>query len=273
MHAAVEGADLDWWIGYSSTASLLGAAGQANYAAACAYLDGLAQWRRGRGMPALSVDWGPWESVGGGQALAARGYRMISPGTGFAALETLITEDRTRTGVLDFDPGEWFAAFSAVASSPLYEGYAVGGAADPGTPELAALLAAAPAGPARRELLETALGDQLRAVLRLGQAPVDPGAPLSTFGIDSLGALELRNRLESALGIPLPATLAWAHPTLSALAENLAERLGLALAPPAGPAAPDPAPPLADGDAELLARILLAAGDGAADGTPEEPGR
>ncbi|MHB9857129.1 SDR family oxidoreductase [Streptomyces sp. YIM S03343] len=274
LHTATEHADLDWWIGYSSTAALLGAAGQANYATACAYLDGLAQWRRSRGLPALSVNWGPWESVGGGQQLVDRGYRMISSGTGFAALETLITQDRTLTGVLDFDPGEWFAAFPGAASSPLYERYAAGGTAAPGgLPELPSLLAAARPGPARRELLENAVSDQLRAVLRLGQAPIDPGAPLSTFGIDSLGALELRHRLETVLGITLPATLVWAHRTLAALADNLAERLGLTLDPPAQRPAEAALPALADGDAELLTRILLAAGDGAADGTPEEPRR
>lgn len=272
LHAATADEDLDWWVGYSSTASLLGAAGQANYAAACAYLDALAQWRARRGLPALSVEWGPWESVGGGQDLAGRGYRMLSPATGFAALEELIGQGRTRTGVLDFDAGEWFASFPAAAGSPLYERYhsaEEGGATGTG-PALPAALSAAPDGPARRALLETELTGQLRAVLRLGSLPVDPSAPLSTFGIDSLGALELRNRLEASLGITLPATLVWAHPTLAALAGSLAERLGLSLDPPVPETAPAPEPELSSGDAEVLTQLLEAAGQGAADGTPEE---
>ncbi|WP_069811170.1 type I polyketide synthase [Streptomyces sp. TP-A0874] len=274
LHAATEGEDLDWWVGYSSTASLLGSAGQANYAAACAYLDGLALWRRERGLPALSVDWGPWESVGGGQGLADRGYRMISPDTGFAALEELISQGRCSTGVLHFDIDTWFADFPAAAASPLYAGFRAseggGGAPAPGLP---AALAAASDGPARRRLLEAELTEQLRTVLRLGPAPVDPAAPLSTFGIDSLGALELRNRLEKALGITLPATLVWAHPTLAALAGNLGERLGFVLDPPTGDPAPEPDPDLTDGDQELLAQILRTVDEGAAERTPEEPAR
>ncbi|WP_019548883.1 type I polyketide synthase [Streptomyces sulphureus] len=271
LHAATEGEDLDWWAGYSSTASLLGAAGQANYAAACAYLDGLAEWRARRGLPALSVAWGPWESVGGGQDLAERGYRMLSPASGFAAMERLLSQNRTRCGVFDFALDTWFASSPAAADSPLYEHYRSaedGGGRDLG-PALPLALAAAPDGAARRELLEAELTEHLQAVLRLGTLPVDPSAPLSTFGIDSLGALELRNRLETSLDIPLPATLVWAHPTLAALAGDLADRLGL----PLETRAPDAEAELSDGDAEVLAQILQTADEDVADGTPEEPAR
>ncbi|MEU1284231.1 type I polyketide synthase [Kitasatospora sp. NPDC005856] len=276
LHAAADGPDLDWWVGYSSTAALFGVAGQSNYAAACAYLDGLAQWRRSRGLPALTIDWGPWAVVGGGQDLAERGYRTIRPEEGFAALATLLAEGRTRTGVLDFDPATWFASFPAAAASPVYDLARRADGEHPAAPahRLPAELAAAAPGPERRRLLADHLTDHLRTVLRLGSAPIDTEAPFSVFGIDSLMALELRNRLEGSLGLKLPATLFWAHPTPAALAVNLAERLGLELEP-AVESVPEPvsdAQPyaLTAQDDDLLAQILLAAGTEAAEGTPEE---
>ncbi|MYV98407.1 type I polyketide synthase [Streptomyces sp. SID3343] len=269
LHEAAQG-DLDWWVGFSSTASLLGAPGQSNYAAACAYLDGLVQLRRARGLPALSIDWGPWAGVGSGQDLADLGYRMISPPTGLAALQALVAQGRTRTGVLDFDAREWFAASPAAAGSPVYALARTTGDGKAADPErLAARLAAAAPGPVRRRLLEDHVGELVRAVLRLGRTPVDPSAPLGALGIDSLTALELRNRLEGDLDLKLPATLMWAHPNLSALADNLAERLGLGLDAPVD----EPDPQHSSHDDDLMAQILLAAELDAADGTSEESAR
>ena len=91
---------------------------------------------------------------------------------------------------------------------------------------LAQLRAAAPV--ERRALLETHLREQVGQVLRLAVARVDPATPLKNLGLNSLMSLELRNRLETAFGLTLPATLAWNYPTVAAVAAHLEERLGLA---------------------------------------------
>jgi polyketide synthase 12/myxalamid-type polyketide synthase MxaF len=94
-----------------------------------------------------------------------------------------------------------------------------------------ALLALEP-GRRRRALLEDHLRRRVAQVLRLAPTRVDVGKPLRTLGLDSLMALELRNRLEADFGLKLPATLVWNHPTVSALVPHFAERLGVPLEAP-----------------------------------------
>jgi acyl carrier protein len=79
----------------------------------------------------------------------------------------------------------------------------------------------------RRRLLEAHLVEQVAQVLRIDRGQIDPQVPLSSLGFESLMALEYRNRLEASLGLSLPATLVWGHPTIAALAPHLAERMGL----------------------------------------------
>jgi acyl carrier protein len=78
-------------------------------------------------------------------------------------------------------------------------------------------------------LLEAHLIDQLALVLRIDRAQIDRERPLSSIGFESLMALEYRNRLEASLGLTLPATLVWGHPTIASLAPYLADRMGLPL--------------------------------------------
>jgi acyl transferase domain-containing protein/acyl carrier protein len=253
LHEATEGRELDWWIAYSSSAALLGAPGQGNYAAANAWVDGLARWRRARGLPALSVAWGPWAEIGLARGLHLRGYAQVEPAAGMAALQALIERHRTCTGVIPFEPA-YSPVNPALGALPLFARLAPAAGPAGGEAGLRGELEAAGAGPRRRELLETHVSEQVRTVLRLGLAPIDHHAPVAGLGFDSLMALELRARLEAGLGLRLPATLVWAHPSVAALAANLAERLGLALDGPAGPA----------GEDELLAEILAAAEPAAA---------
>ncbi|MCM3922549.1 SDR family NAD(P)-dependent oxidoreductase, partial [Frankia sp. AiPs1] len=102
------------------------------------------------------------------------------------------------------------------------------GRADGSTDVLAAIRGSAP-GLARRETFESYLADHLRTVLRLGSSAIDPDTPLRSLGFDSLLALELRSRLEPALGISLPGNFVWKYATLAALADGLAERAALPL--------------------------------------------
>jgi polyketide synthase 2 len=232
LHRATAGDALDWFAVFSSMASLLGNPGQGAYAAANSWLDGFAAWRSSRGMPTLAVNWGPWGETGVATDFAARGYRTIPTEKGLQALHALLAHRRVQTGVVPGEPDTWVPTagrrspfFRLVLpdedQTPVPQGESGG---------FLERLAATPAGLARRTALEVFLSDHIRAVLRLGDNAVDPQTPLKALGFDSLLAMELRVRLESAFGVRLASNFVWQHPTLAALAEGLAQLIDLDLA-------------------------------------------
>ncbi|GIF47060.1 polyketide synthase 2/polyketide synthase 5 [Asanoa ferruginea] len=234
LHTAVAGQRLDWFVVFSSMASLIGNAGQTVYAAANAWLDGFASWRAAQGLPTLAVNWGPWGQTGAATDFAARGYTTIGTSEGFSALSILLAHDRVRTGVIPGAPATWVPA----PASPFFaDVLATVAAPEPVTPtgptvaDVRAELAAAPAGLARRTALESYVGGHVQAVMRLGDSALDPQTPLRALGFDSLLAMELRARLEAGLGVKLAGNFVWKHPTLAALAEGLAGHMDLALEP------------------------------------------
>jgi phthiocerol/phenolphthiocerol synthesis type-I polyketide synthase C len=253
LHTATERLDLDWWVTFSSAASLLGSPGQGAYAAANSWLDGLVAYRRSRGLPAVGINWGPWAEVGRGQSFENLGFSMITPELGMTALQQVLAADRSVTGVFGLDARQWFQSFPAAAHSSLF-----GELRDAGTVErrgdgkLQADLAALPENerPAR---VASTIADEIRAVLRSSD-PIDHSEAMTSLGLDSLMALELRNRLESSLGITLPAALVWAYPTITDLAGALCERMGFE--PTAETVEPEPA--LADEEMQLLADLVAA---------------
>ncbi|MFH9869076.1 SDR family NAD(P)-dependent oxidoreductase [Streptomyces lydicus] len=234
LHQATAGHPLDWFAAFSSMASLLGNPGQGAYAAANSWLDGFAAWRSGQGLPTLAVNWGPWGEIGVATDFGRRGYRTIPTDQGMAALHSLLARRRVQTGVLPGPPETWLPSagrhlpfFSAVAASG--ERPADRPAAPDDTEDLRARLVALPAGLARRAALEDFLAGHVRAVLRLGDGPLDPQTPLKSLGFDSLLAMELRGRVERSAGVTLARDFVWQHPTLAALAEGVAGLLGLEL--------------------------------------------
>ncbi|UXA08638.1 type I polyketide synthase [Mycobacterium sp. SMC-2] len=259
LHQATAHLDLDWWLAFSSVASLLGAPGQGAYAAANSWVDGLVAHRRSAGLPAVGINWGPWAEVGRAQFFADLGVAMITVEQGLEAMQLALSADRARTGVFSLDARQWFQSFPAAAGSSLFARLhdATGERRDGGGAIRAELDAldgeAAAERPAR---LAAAIADEIRGVLRSTE-PIDPGRPMESLGLDSLMALELRNRLESSLGTTLPAALVWAYPTITDLAGALCERLGYA------PMADDERPPdgetaLSDEEMELLSDLVAA---------------
>src|ERR1700737_3812953 len=99
VHAATAPRQLDWWVGFSSMATLLGLPGQLAYATANAWLDALMAWRRASGMPATAINWGQWSDVGMSRSLTYSVLDPITPGEGIEALESLVGGDLTRVGV------------------------------------------------------------------------------------------------------------------------------------------------------------------------------
>ncbi|WP_205877192.1 type I polyketide synthase [Mycobacterium camsae] len=257
LHEATKDADLDWWVSFSSVSSLVGAPGQGSYASANSWIDGLVAYRRAMGLPAAGINWGPWAEVGRAQFFADLGVSMITPAQGLAAMELVLSADRARTGVFALDARQWFQSFPAAAGSSLFatlqESITLEQRSGGGRIR-AELDAADPAErPAR---LATAIADEITAVLR-STDPIDHDQPMESLGLDSLMALELRNRLEASLGTTLPVALVWAYPTISDLAGALCERLGYQSDAPQAPDAVDEND-LSDEELDLLSDLVAA---------------
>ncbi|MGY5128259.1 type I polyketide synthase [Streptomyces nigrescens] len=256
LHELTKHLPLSHFVLFSSAAAMLGHPGQANYAAANAFLDALAYHRAALGLPALSLAWGPWAD---GDGMAARTDRT----------------DRARGGVLRaVSPQQGLAMFDAALSSgepvlaPLLldRSRPLAPAGPPVPPPLRALLR--PARPTawseddsgiraarttgdnpgnatvtwRDRLAALPAPDRAPAVLELVReevatvlghpdaTAVAPGRPFTALGFDSLTGVLLRNRLSALTGLPLPATLAFDQPSAAQLAAHLYQELSTALA-------------------------------------------
>ncbi|MFK0068616.1 SDR family NAD(P)-dependent oxidoreductase [Streptomyces sp. NPDC091046] len=248
LHELTRGHDLSAFVLFSSTAALLDGAGQANYAAANAFLDALAERRRADGLPAVSLAWGPWAGADGMAADLDRTALARIARTGLVPLgveDNLALLDRTAAGTAP-----------AVVPVRLDRSARHGDDAPAllrdttGRPRRRA--ATAPAtrpGPA--EFTPDSLLDLVRAetAVVLGHpdgSAISPARAFSESGFDSLASVELRNRLNTATGLRLGATLTFDHPTPAALAAHLAAKLGVTEATTARATGPvDPSEPVA----------------------------
>jgi NADP-dependent 3-hydroxy acid dehydrogenase YdfG/acyl carrier protein len=235
LHRLTAGRTLDFFVLYSSAASLLGTAGQANYAAANAFLDGLAQQRRAEGLPALSINWGPWRDIGLASVSANRGERLevqglggLAPDDALGALSVALAGDAAQVAVMRLDARRWARAaggdHTGLLAALLADGPTGAEARTSDTPFPAGLLAAPQA--ERSGLLEAHLRRRVAGVLRMNPERVQLGVQLKLQGMDSLMTLELRNALERDLGIPISAATIWNYSTVAALAAHLLKRLG-----------------------------------------------
>ncbi|MEU7751228.1 type I polyketide synthase [Micromonospora sp. NPDC049171] len=241
LHELTADLGLDAFVTFSSFASVFPNIGQANYAAANAYLDALAQHRRRAGLPATSVMWGSWGGGGLadgaiGERLRAAGVPPMDPEAAVAALADALAGDETVLAVVDIDWAKVAPDAASVRPYPLLTGIPEAAraisAATAGQPEtdgdgsaLTRRLAALSPADRDRELL-TLVREQSAAALGHRNADTIPaGRPFKDLGVDSLIAVNLRNGVNVATGLKLPATLVFDHPTPQALARHLAERL------------------------------------------------
>ena len=224
---------LDAFVMFSSMASFLPSPGQASYAAANAFLDGVAADRRAGDRPAISINWGPWADIGmaaelnrrGALGVGGRGFQGLAIDQAIGALEKVAGEQlRPQLAVMAFDWRKWRGGVPVPLMSHLAatEPIAV---LEQGPVDLRARLSAAADDAQRRTVLEGFLQGQLASVLKRPTSRVELTAPVRSMGLDSLMALELRNRLEALIGLRLPATLAWNHPTVVAMAAFIGEKL------------------------------------------------
>jgi len=238
LHELTRDLPLDFFVMFSSAVSLLGSAGQGNYVAACAFQDALAHHRRAIGLPALSIDWGPWSKVGAatrgivGQRLQFKGVQPTQPEHGLLVLENLLAGNRVRAGSLIVDwhqyaeylPPEFSSALLSELLNKRETRITAPAKAGRSNGVLHELNQAAPR--KRKQLLIEYLRARVMRVLALESTqPIDLLQPLSDLGLDSLMAVELRSVLSTDLSHSLPSTLLFDYPTLATLPGYLAEQV------------------------------------------------
>nr|WP_051841559.1 beta-ketoacyl reductase [Streptomyces lavendulae] len=242
LHELTRDLDLSAFVLFSGVAGTLGDAGQGNYAAANSYLDALAEQRYADGLPATSVAWGRWGdsglAAGGaiGERLDRGGVPAMAPRSAIRALQQALDHADPAVAVADIQWERFAPGYTAVRPSPflgdlpevrrIAQAAPAAGDGDAGAP-------GAPGEALRRRLTVMPQTEQALAVLELvrthaatalghaGTDEVGAGRAFKELGFDSLIALELRNRLNAATGLKLPATLVFDHPTPAVLADFL----------------------------------------------------
>ncbi len=242
LHELTRTTDLAAFVLFSSMSGILGGAGQGNYAAANAFLDGLASHRRAAGLPAVSIAWGPWAHTDGmasrlreadRRRLREAGLVSLTPPEGLAAFDALLAAGRAVVAPVRLDAG----ALRADTTPPLLSGLVSARRPQPrsDTPQsLRQRLAGLPE-PEQHRLLLDLLRVHTAAVLGHGSADnVDTTVGFLEAGFDSLTAVELRNQLNAATALRLPTTLLFDYPTPALLAEHLRAQIldGDTKAPP-----------------------------------------
>ncbi|MGW3292261.1 SDR family NAD(P)-dependent oxidoreductase, partial [Streptomyces sp. NPDC001002] len=242
LHELTKDQDLAAFVLYSSAAGVLGNPGQANYAAANAYLDALAEQRRSQGLPTTSLAWGMWAEATGMTAhlegtdhdRGRRGGMLGLPtAEGLALLDAALGSTEALLVPARLDLADLRSRTSDGTAVPAI----LQGLIRPSA-RRTAKAAAAPAGETllqrlagrnpqeRAQLLLEVVRVQVASVLGVANpATVDAARAFKDAGFDSLTAVEFRNRLTEATGVRLPATLVFDHPTPTALVELLQEQL------------------------------------------------
>lgn len=236
LHLLTSDDPLDLFVLYGSIAGVLGSPGQANHAAANAYLDALVALRRKLGLPGLAIAWGPWEVLGEAarRGVSGRGdlagFDPLRVRAGRLAIEELLTCGASSAFVTPLSPERMS---ERRRTAPVFARL------DPGATletraDASAFLTAYHAAPrfARRGLVVELLRERLARVLnRREPAGIATDAALFEMGLDSLTTLELKNSLSEALRIDTPANLIFDYPTVNQLADHLHAKLEAAPAP------------------------------------------
>jgi amino acid adenylation domain-containing protein len=235
LHDLTRSLPLDFFALFSSIASVWSSRKLADYAAANGFLDALAHHRAALGLPALSVNWGPWDgagmvdATGQGRSLERMGIRPLRPDEGLAALGRLLGQYRSPQTTIAAVDWSIFAPLHGISGrGRLLEVLARAATSSARPADAFAELArirALPAGEREWALIER-LRARVAAVLRLEPGEPEADRPLNTLGIDSLMAMELKAGIEADLGVVVPIT-AFLEPTsLSGLAARMLDEAG-----------------------------------------------
>ena len=232
LHGATGELPLDFFIMFGSDSSLLGSAGQGNYAAANAFLDAFAHYRQGLGLPALTIDWGPWDNTDAGAGmstrldtthqarLAAQGFSLIPPARALDILGRLLAR-QGQIGVIALDWQRFDKDHQQRFLSALVPSTAAA-SNESAVPFIEQLHATAPS--ERSSLITAMLQDEVMRVLGARRRPA-PETGFFDLGLDSLMTIELRNRLQKVVETSVPTTVVLEYPSVETLANYLLETL------------------------------------------------
>ena len=235
LHTSTAGRELDWWVGFSSMATLVGLPGQLAYATANAWLDALMTWRRASGMPATAINWGQWSDVGMSHALTYSVLDPITPDEGVGALDSLVGGPLARVGVGRLRLDRAIAATPEFRELNYFEkiveefdvltvehrpAVAKEDRTEVSVPDWSQLSAED-----RFSELETRLRTILGRELRMSASAINVDQPFPELGLDSMMAMTVLRQTQKQVGIDLSANMLFNHPTISSLAAYVADLL------------------------------------------------
>ncbi|WP_285529980.1 type I polyketide synthase [Streptomyces lavendulae] len=228
LDALLGDTELDAFVLFSSMTGTWGSAGQSAYAAANAYLDGLAQQRRSRGLTATSIAWGPWAETGIAAEngvrnfLARRGIRHFSPDSAIEEMWRAVADGESALTVADIDWDHFVQLRRASRPDRFFDAISP---SDATRPVESSQQDSAPHPPGRLTEAGAALAlvrAKTAAVLGHGSPDdIDPGRRFLELGFDSLASVSLRRHLASATGLSLPTAVVFEHPTVTELAQHI----------------------------------------------------
>jgi thioester reductase-like protein len=238
LHILTQELPLDFFVVFSSAASLLGSPGQGNYAAANAFMDVLAHYRRSLGLPGLSINWGPWGDAGMAASLssryqarlAAQGLNTIAPEQGLQVLEQVLGQALAQVGVLPFELSVFRQQLSSGKQLPLLSELVRASPQEEAKQasaqrhELLQRLEEAPASD-RQELLIAYIQGKVAKVLGLSTSKPDIQQSLHDLELDSLMAVELSSLIRTELQVDLPIRAFIEDPSIANLAALLIDQL------------------------------------------------
>ena len=222
LHLLSQKYSLDRFVLFSSAASLLGSIAQANYCAANAFLDTLAHARQAQGLPAISLNWGAWSDTG----LAAtnrtitslqKGINTINPQQGIAFLEELLIQNAPQIGIVPINWSQWQANNNV---TPYYQNLIDRQTITERNNHRQQILAANSS--QRKQIAIDRISYQVAKILGISNAnKIDLESGFTELGLDSLGSVELRNKLQTDYDVKLSASVTFNYPTIKELAERL----------------------------------------------------
>jgi acyl transferase domain-containing protein/NADPH:quinone reductase-like Zn-dependent oxidoreductase/acyl carrier protein len=235
LHQQTLDLSLDFFVLFSSIAPVVGWAGQSNYAAANAFLDGLAHQRRALGLPALSINWGPWADAGMAADMVERdqlrlanaGIAFLSARQALASMQQLLESRIPEAVVFAVDWRLFFKHELSPERNTRYR-YLVEEQPQAETENLMSRLSSAGSGE-RADILAMLVMRELAEVLGVASGDaLDRRVSVFDYGVNSLMGMDLLNRLQSALRMKLPSTLVLKHPSVDAMVKTILEQLASA---------------------------------------------
>lgn len=232
LHRHLQNEQLDIFVMFSSIAAVLGSIGQGNYAAGNAFMDGLAHYRRAHGLPALSINWGPWAESGMAarqevnERLASNGIDAFTPAQGQQLFGLLLNQRGAQYLALNARWERWPQADGISLVADLLASAVAGHDQPPSESAAAArqdLLALTRE--EQRAYLEEYLQELVARVFRLELQHVDPAQPLNLLGLDSIMALEIKTSLHDEVGVALPLVAILRGPSIAQLVAQILEEL------------------------------------------------